>query len=142
MFANPTLVWLLAGAVLCLMELFLPTAFVEFMMGVSALVVAAISLLLPNVPIQIALWMILSVTSIMAVRRLLPHRRVAILEEATEAETLTEILPGQTGRVIYDGISWRARSEGEYAIAPRQKVLVVNREGNTLVVVPEKLINS
>lgn len=142
MFANPTLIWLIAGAVLCLMELFLPTAFVEFMMGLSAFVVAGISLVLPNVPLQIVLWMVLSVTFIMVIRRLLPSRRVFMLEEATEAESLTEIMPGETGRVIYDGISWRARCEGEYAIAPHQKVLVVNREGNTLIVVPEKLINS
>jgi len=42
-----TLIWLLA-AVLCLIELFLPTAFVAFMMGISAFVVALVSLIFPS----------------------------------------------------------------------------------------------
>ncbi|MEB3883939.1 NfeD family protein [Lyngbya sp. CCY1209] len=142
MFVNPTLFWLLAGVLLCLMELFLPTAFIEFMMGLSALAVAGISLLVPNVGVQVVLWMILSLVFALGVRRLLPSRRVSVLEAATEAESLTEILPGQTGRVLCEGVSWRARCEGEFAIAPQQRVLVVSREGNTLIVVPEKLIHS
>jgi len=35
-------------AVLCLIELFLPTAFVAFMMGISAFVVALVSLIFPS----------------------------------------------------------------------------------------------
>ncbi len=60
---NPTLFWLISGALLCLAELFLPTAFVAFMMGLSAFVVAAISLALPYVNLQIFLWMVCSVGS-------------------------------------------------------------------------------
>jgi membrane protein implicated in regulation of membrane protease activity len=44
---NPSLLWLIAGAILCFMELIFPTAFVEFMMGVSADLVALIALVLP-----------------------------------------------------------------------------------------------
>lgn len=55
---TPTLLWLLAGALLCLTELFLPTAFVAFMMGLSAFAVAAVSLALPYVNLQIFLWMV------------------------------------------------------------------------------------
>ncbi|MDY7023033.1 MAG: NfeD family protein [Cyanobacteriota bacterium] len=143
MVLNPTIFWLLAGVLLCLMELFVPTAFVELMMGFSALVVAGISLVVPYTNIQILLWMILSVSSIVGMRRLLPSRRVASIEDAQEAETLTEILPGQTGRVLYEGISWRARSEtGDIAIAPQQKVIVIGREGNTLIVVAETLLTA
>ena len=142
MFVNPTLFWLLAGVLLCLMELFVPTAFVELMMGFSALVVAGVSLVVPYANLQVFLWMLLSVGSIVGLRRFLPHRRVATIEDAGEAETLTEILPGQAGRVLYEGISWRARSEaGEVAIAPHQRVIVIGREGNTLIVISEKLLN-
>jgi len=35
-------------AVLCLIELFLPTAFVALMMGISAFVVALVSLIFPS----------------------------------------------------------------------------------------------
>lgn len=37
------LIWLLAVSVLCLTELFLPSAFVAFMMGISALIVGLLS---------------------------------------------------------------------------------------------------
>jgi membrane protein implicated in regulation of membrane protease activity len=38
--------------------------------------------------------------------------------------------------VIYEGASWKARNEDDQgAIAPRQKVYVLRREGNTLIVV-------
>ena len=141
MLLNPTIFWLLAGILLCLMELFVPTAFVELMMGLSALVVAAVSLIVPYANIQVLLWMILSVGSIVGLRRWLPSRRVATIEDAREAEALTEILPGQTGRVLYEGNSWQARCEaGEMAIAPRQRVIVIGREGNTLIVISEGLL--
>ncbi|MEL7354902.1 MAG: NfeD family protein, partial [Cyanobacteria bacterium J06560_5] len=56
---------------------------------------------------------------------------------ATEARTTTEILPGKTGRVIYEGNSWQARCEDDQvAIAPDQEVFVVQRKGNTLIVIP------
>lgn len=137
------MLWLLAGAILCLMELFLPTAFVAFIMGLSAFIVAAVSLTGLKVSLQIVLWMGLSLSFAILSRRLLPKRKVRAIEDAKEAETLTEILPGQAGRVLYEGNSWRARSEDyQIAIAPNQKVLVVRREGNTLIVVPEHLLDS
>ena len=44
---NYVLFWVILGVVLCLMELFLPTAFVEFALGLSAFVVALVALVLP-----------------------------------------------------------------------------------------------
>ncbi|MDJ0520099.1 MAG: NfeD family protein [Trichodesmium sp. MO_231.B1] len=143
MLLNPTIFWLLAGAILCFLELLVPTAFVEFMMGLSAFVVAGVSLLIPSLSLQVALWMIFSVASIVAFRRLLPHRTVATIADAKEAETLTEILPGQPGRVLYEGNSWRAKCDDlDSKIAAQEKVIVVRREGNTLFVLPENLLHS
>ncbi|MGK7923391.1 MAG: NfeD family protein [Trichodesmium sp.] len=143
MLLNPTIFWLLAGAILCFLELLVPTAFVEFMMGLSAFVVAAVSLLIPSTSIQVALWMIFSVGSIIAFRRLLPHRTVATIADAKEAETLTEILPGEPGRILYEGNSWRAKCDDEGEMIPAHaKVIVVRREGNTLFVLPEAYLNS
>jgi membrane protein implicated in regulation of membrane protease activity len=140
---NPTILWLLAGAILCLLEFSVPTAFVEFMMGLSAFVVAGISLFLPAVNLQVMLWMILSVAFVILFRRFTPRRSVSSIEDALEGETMTEILPGQTGRVLCDGISWRARCEGcDHPLAAHQRVIVVGREGNTLIVMPEYLLNS
>ena len=143
MLLNTTIFWLIAGAVLCFLEFLVPTAFVEFMMGLSAFAVALLSLLIPHASIQVALWMIFSVASIFAFRRLLPRHTVATIADAKEAETLTEILPGQAGRVLYQGNSWRAQCDDlESKISAQQKVIVVRREGNTLFVLPENLLNS
>ena len=141
---SSTLIWLLAGAVLCLMELALPTAFVAFMMGVSAFVVALVSLIFPQLALQVFLWLALSTAFVLLSRRLLPPpRRMTKIQDAIVAETLTEIPAGKEGRVLYEGNSWRGRCEGHsLAIAPNQKVYVVRREGTTLIVVPENLLHS
>lgn len=140
---SPTIAWLIAGAILCLMELFIPTALVQFTMGLSAFAVAGISLVFPQVSLQVALWLGLSVGGLVVTRRLLPKRRVSTIEAAREGETITEIAPGQPGRVLYEGNSWRARCDDPHtAIGPQQKVIIVGREGNTLIVVPENILHS
>ncbi len=139
-----TLLWLLAGAALCLIELFLPMAFVAFMMGISAFVVALVSLIFPHLALQVFLWLALSTAFVLLSRRFLPPpRRMTKIEDAIVAETLTEIPPGKEGRVIYEGNSWRARCEDHsLPIAANQKVYVVRREGTTLIVLPENLLHS
>ncbi len=131
------LIWVIVGVVLCLMELLLPTAFIESAFGVSAFAVALFSLVIPSASVQIALWMALSLLTFWALKRFIPNRTAPALREATEARTTTEILPGQAGRVIYEGNSWRARCEDhQVAILPDQEVFVVERKGNTLIVIP------
>ncbi|NEO87542.1 MAG: NfeD family protein [Spirulina sp. SIO3F2] len=134
--SNPTLLWLMAGGILCLMEFFFPTALVEFTMGLAALIVGLVSFVVPSVGFQIALWMILSVIFILAVRRwFTPKTRPVIWDEAPTGETLTEILPGQAGRVLCDGNSWRAFGEDDtVAIPAGQQVEIIRRDGNTLIV--------
>jgi membrane protein implicated in regulation of membrane protease activity len=135
---TPTLVWLLAGVALCLIEFVLPTAFIAFVMGLSALIVATVSTVMP-LNVQIILWMALSVLMVLVSRRFI-NRKAALKLDATEAETLTEILPGKPGRVLYEGNSWSARCETfDGTIAPHQKVYIVGRRGTTLIVVPEGL---
>lgn len=142
LFSSPTLFWLIAGSLLCLAELFLPTAFVAFMMGLGAFAVAAVSLILPSLNLQVVLWMTFSTIFVLVSRRLIPKRNSKILEDAKEAQTLTEIPAGGTGRVIYEGNSWQACCEDDLmAIASSQKVIVVGRKGNTLIVMPEHLLH-
>lgn len=65
-----------------------------------------------------------------------------MIPDATEAKTITEILPGQTGRVKYEGCSWKACcTNKQVAIAPNQKVYVLRREGNTLIIAPDNLFH-
>jgi membrane protein implicated in regulation of membrane protease activity len=132
---SPIAIWSIIGFTLILVELFLPTAFIAFVMGISALMVAALSTVL-SFNLQIALWGVLSIALVMVSRRFV-SRRAALKLDATEAQTLTEILPGETGRVLYEGNSWNARSEAEMTIAPNQRVYVVGRKGTTLLVMPD-----
>jgi len=131
---SPTMIWLIAGVILCLMEVMLPTAFVELALGIAALIVAGLALFIPQLGVQVAIWMVLSVVFSIAMRNLTPKRTARLLEDAREARTLTEILPGQTGRVLYEGNSWQAFSEADHAIAPNQMVVVLGRRGTTLII--------
>lgn len=141
---SSTILWLIAGSILCLMELVFPSAFVEFMLGISAFLVAAVSLILPQITIQVILWLVFSAALIILSRRFFtPKRSVLNFGDDQEGKTLTEISPGETGRVLYEGNSWRAKCADEaIAIAPNQRVYVVQREGNTLIVLPRNLLNS
>jgi len=141
---NFTLIWLLAGSVLCLIELFLPSAFVSFMMGISALMVGMLSLLGVNLWIQVTAWLLFSTVLIILSRRFLqPRRRKSKIQDAVTGETLTEILPGQVGRVLYEGNSWRAKCDDDnISLQPQQRVYIVRREGTTLIVIPDNLLSS
>ena len=137
-----TVVWLLVGSILCTLELLLPTAFVQFAMGISALLVAIVSLLVPQFSLQVLLWMVFSLVFVWFSRRLLPSQKKTLMFDATEAETLTEILPGKTGRVLYEGNSWQARCEDTtVTIHPNERIYVVGRQGTTLLVMPTHLIH-
>jgi membrane protein implicated in regulation of membrane protease activity len=137
------ILWLIAGLILCFMEVLLPTAFIELTMGVSAILVACLAWFVPSLSVQVVVWLLLSIGSVVLLRRFLPKRANAAIEDAKEAKTLTEISPGQPGRVLYEGNSWRACCEDDkLAIAPNQKVYVVGRRGTTLIVIPEHWVHS
>ncbi|MEM6716640.1 MAG: NfeD family protein [Cyanobacteria bacterium P01_D01_bin.6] len=137
------LFWLIVGGAFCLMELFLPTAFIEATLGVSALAVAVVALVVPQFSIQVAIWMVLSVLANWALKRFVPKRTSYILADSTEARTLTAIAPGAAGRVLYEGNSWQARCEDRDAvIGADEAVIVIGRQGNTLLIMPEHSIRS
>ncbi|MFM7323692.1 MAG: NfeD family protein, partial [Nodosilinea sp.] len=96
-------IWLVVGAVFCVMELVLPTAFVESTLGVSAFLVAMIALVIPSLTVQLVLWVLFSIVFILLLRRFAPQQTPYVLQSSTEARTLTRILPGETGRVLYEG---------------------------------------
>ena len=137
-FTLPVIFWLIVGITLCVMEVALPTAFMEVILGISAIIVAVLSLFIPSFGLQVAIWMVLSLILVILVRRFLPKPiPFTMMDDSRDAKTLTAIPVGDTGRVLYEGGSWRARCGDEtLAIAADQKVYVVARKGNTLVVVP------
>ncbi|MEO0867359.1 MAG: NfeD family protein [Cyanobacteria bacterium J06642_11] len=139
---NLAIFWVLLGVALCVMELMIPTAFLESALGVSAVAVGLLITVL-SMPFswQVALWMVLSLMMFWALRRFAPRQQAPALMDATEARTITSIPPGESGRVMYEGNSWPACcSDHEMAIATGQTVIVVGRQGNTLIVIPESTL--
>ena len=135
---NPVLLWIIAGSVLCFTEAVFPTAFVALMMGISAIAVALVSLVIPSFGVQVTLWLLFSTLLIIFTRQFLPVRSFKLKQnDAIEGETLTAIEPGQTGRVLYEGNSWRAECQDEeLSFSVSQKVYIVGRKGNTLIICP------
>jgi membrane protein implicated in regulation of membrane protease activity len=135
--------WLIAGVALCVLELVVPTAFIELTMGISAIIVAVLAMFVSSLGVQVAVWLALSLILVFLSRRFLPKPRNRSIEDSQEAKTLTGILPGEVGRVLYEGNSWQARcADEDLAIAANQKVHVVERQGTTLIVMPENLLRS
>ncbi len=136
-------IWLIIGTGLCLTELIFPTAFVSLMMGLSAFVVALLSGIIGTLWLQVVVWLLISVLLIFLSQRLLPKpRRRAKFQDAVIAETIGEILPGKAGRVLYEGNSWRAKCDDDKLhIQAHEPVYVVRREGTTLIVMPQRLLN-
>jgi membrane protein implicated in regulation of membrane protease activity len=134
---NPALIWIVVGVIFCLMEVLIPSAFLESAFGISAFGVALLSLAVPGLNYQIVLWMLLSALTFWGFKRFVPNPTAPALRQATEARTTTAIPPGKIGRVIYEGNSWQARCEDrKAAIGPDQEVFVLERKGNTLIVIP------
>ncbi|MCT7954835.1 NfeD family protein [Laspinema palackyanum] len=120
---------------------------ISLIMGITALIMGAIvwhSMMVPELDWQIAYWVGLSLVSVLWLRPIFVKSRGAIaVQDATEAKTLSAILPGEVGRVIYEGSSWSAQCDDpDLAIAANQKVYVLRCEGNTLIVVPHQLFHS
>ncbi len=137
-------VWFVAGLVLLALELFvpIPTLLVAGVLGIAAIAVAGILALVPMpLAIQFLIWAMISGGLGWYSRRFVP-KGLGKIREADEALTISEILPGQTGRVKYEGNSWKARCDDpETAIAINEKVYVLRRQGTTLIVMPEHWLN-
>lgn len=143
--ANPTLFWTIVtvAGILCSMEFIFPTAFVSFMMGIAALLVAIVSIYLPQLTLLIGLWLLFSTGLILLSRRLFtPKRRISITGDDSEATAISGIPAATVGRVLYEGNSWRAKCADETRdIAPNEPVYVVRKQGNTLIILPSRMID-
>jgi len=157
---SPPWLWFTVGVVLCLTEFSLakklPNRFkrIALFLGISAFITSIsvwqMAVLMEvdwsltnnydeDFRIQIVYWMGVSLASIIWVRPGLIQRKKFVIPDAIEAKTITEILPGKTGKVIYEGCYWKAFCvDKQMAIAPNQKVSVLRRQGNTLIISSSK----
>lgn len=112
--------------------------------GNCGFVGAIASLFLPQQYILlIGLWLLFSAGLIALSRRLFtPQRKISSTGDDSEATAISGILAGTVGRVIYEGNSWRAKCADETRdIAPNEVVYVLRKQGNTLIVLPSRMID-
>jgi membrane protein implicated in regulation of membrane protease activity len=105
--------------------------------------VGTISAVLPFPNLLIALWVVFSLLGVVLSRRFLTSKRkFENFGDDREGATLTTILPGKTGRVLYEGNSWQAKCADENMAVPQDEtVYILEKQGNTLIVLPRKLLN-
>jgi membrane protein implicated in regulation of membrane protease activity len=90
---------------------------------------------------QIVIWMLCSCGLIVLGYHINKKRTSRKIQESTDAESLTAMMPNRPGRVLYEGTSWRAKcAEGVESIAAHEQLHVVSREGTTLIVMPIRLL--
>ncbi|MEN9202194.1 MAG: NfeD family protein [Thermostichus sp. DG_1_6_bins_120] len=133
--------WIILGLVLIAAELFLPEL-VAGSVGLAALVAGSLAYLGLPIWVQFCGWIGMSVLFVIFTRRLVPQSS-AQLEESREARSVTAIPAGGRGRVSYLGSTWNARcSIPGLEIKAGQDLYVVERQGNTLIVIPAKMLKS
>lgn len=122
-FSRPELLWFIIGLILFLLELVLP-GFVIFFFGVGAWVTALVCLLFsPVTDVQILIFAVVSVLSLVALRRLIQKKlfygrndtSYLVEDEFTgkEGKALTDIKPGSKGKVEFKGTVWSAEADTE-----------------------------
>lgn len=139
--------WLILGLLLIILELFL-TSFVSLSIGLSAMVVALLSWLLPlNWFVWLIVWLALSVIfTVIGFKFIKPY-----LKNRTTAGTGLGVIVGQTGMIVvspqhnnlgkirfsvpvFGSDEWSCRSRQSFSLQVGERVVVVDVIGNELLV--------
>jgi membrane protein implicated in regulation of membrane protease activity len=145
-FSKPEMIWFIIALVLFLLELVVP-GFVIFFFGIGALITALVCLILhPGINIQIIIFAVMSVLSLLALRKLIQKklfynkdsRSDAVEDEFTgkEALAITDFGSDKKGKVEFKGTNWTAESDSE--IKAGQTVLIIEKDSFKLIVEPKK----
>ena len=147
-FSRPEIVWFLLGLILFLLELITPGFFI-FFFAIGAWITALICLIgEPSTNVQILIFAVTSVLSLMALRRIIQKKFFAskelndesdaVEDEFTgkEALAINDFEPGKTGKVDFKGTTWKA--ESELPIHEGQRVIIKFKENFKLIVEPIK----
>lgn len=127
--------WLISGLILIGFSLFIPRPTVAAL-GFAGLLTALLASRISLFPSQALVWGVLSSGFVLLLRKFVPQESKA-LEPEKYAWVSKSITSGGVGRVHYEGTTWHARCQiSDTAIAPDTPVIVVDRQGTTLVVLP------
>ncbi|GAA4168113.1 NfeD family protein [Phytohabitans flavus] len=136
--------WIVLGVLLGVAEMFTFT-FVLTMLSAGAFAAAIAAALGAGVPVQAAVFVIVSTLSLVAVRPVIRRHRLARLE-ADETPMGVEAISGSTGLVLekvdmdhglvkIDGELWTARSyDATQVLEPGERVRVIEVKGATAMV--------
>ncbi|MEM7770058.1 MAG: NfeD family protein [Cyanobacteria bacterium P01_E01_bin.6] len=110
--------------------------------GLAAIITAVVALSVPSIAIQLLVWSVLSLALAIVLRGLVSQQPKPS-QWQTEAE-VTDVIPaGRIGEVSYEGTLWKARCDLPDLQVPKGELVhVVGRQGNTLIVMPMRLIDS
>lgn len=110
-------------------------------LGIAAIITAIAAFQVPSPLAQMILWGVLSLSLSSLMRSLMP-KEAKTLKHDTDAWVKSGIPANGVGSVIYEGALWQARCQlPDVAIAPQQRVYVVDRQGNTLFVIPTNYLD-
>ena len=127
--------WLVGGLMLLGLNLLLPNP-TMVALGFAGIVTALVAITIQSLPSQLLIFGVLAAIFTRLIQRFLPQESEA-LEPARYARVHDPIPRGGVGRVQYEGTVWQARCQiSDVAIAPPSLVSVVERQGNTLIVMP------
>lgn len=133
--------WLMGGCLLLALNLFVPNP-TTTALGLAGLITSVVAISISFLSSQLLIWGVLSAAFTLIMRGLLPQESKE-LEAARTARVCDAIAPGTMGRVHYEGAIWHARCQiSDVAIAPDTQVAVIERQGNTLIVLPMPISRS
>lgn len=135
-------IWIIAGLALLALELFVPSGFFMFVIGVSAIVTGALAWVgVANV--ESTQWLICAVLAIilvMFVRRRLIGRFAITGSTPIDSQAGKEVLikedipPGGIGQGEMRGAGWSVRNTGKRPLRAGERCLIAGCEGITLIV--------
>jgi membrane protein implicated in regulation of membrane protease activity len=147
-FLSPWLLWFLAGVIIMLAELGIP-GFVIIFFGVGCWAAALTAVWFPGaLTAQIAVFMLVSLVSLLTLRKAAVRIFVGRSEGASDEDTGNvpvgahviveqEILPGREGRVRFRGTLWSAVAEEPLAVGAEAQISGVDKANKAcLRVVP------
>lgn len=139
-----------AGGLLLMLSEFLVPQFVVFFFGAGALVNSLLIAIVPGlaerIPAQLILWAILSVASLVGLRRYAARwfrgdgAPRDDLDLGRTAEVVERIAPDAPGRIRFRGTTWRALSYGE-TIEEGTTVTILQKENLSFVVTRGDLLD-
>lgn len=139
---TPVYIWLIVALLLFIVEL-MTSGFAVICLSIGAAGGAIAALITDSIEIQLLTFAVVSLLAIAAVRPVLKRTFMRGEKVRTNADAMIgrrgvacAAIDDDEGRVMIDGVDWKARSESGERIEKGTKVVVVKMESIILIVKP------